>query len=164
MSGELPLAQAGIKIAFTTVAGLASYRLARLIWSLDLIEDHHERFYEVNCSSDLQVALLTGVAIEMAATLSDTWLGLQTVSSTSVLDEFVKYLNAALMIVFGELGHRDSGSYLLSHEHGRRWSTVEALCIETGSVQFSVALRPQRQYGLLGMGSPGRPPRLSHSS
>ena len=87
---------------FTTLAGLASYRLARLIWSLDLIEDHHERFYEVECSSDLQVALLTGLVIEMAATLSDTWLGLQTVSSMSVLDEFVKYLNAALMIVFGQ--------------------------------------------------------------
>ena len=29
---------------------------------------------------------------------------------------------------------------------------------------FSVALRPQRPYGLLGTGSPGRPPRLSHSS
>ena len=26
------------------------------------------------------------------------------------------------------------------------------------------ALRPQRPYGQLGMGSPGRPPRLSHSS
>ena len=29
---------------------------------------------------------------------------------------------------------------------------------------FSVALRPQRLYGLLGTGSPGRPPPLSHSS
>ena len=29
---------------------------------------------------------------------------------------------------------------------------------------FNVALRPQRPYGLLGMGIPGRPPRLSHSS
>ena len=31
-------------------------------------------------------------------------------------------------------------------------------------VEFNVALRPQRLYGLLGMVSPGRPPRLSHSS
>ena len=30
--------------------------------------------------------------------------------------------------------------------------------------EFNVALRPQRPYGLLGAGSPGRPPRLSHSS
>ena len=30
--------------------------------------------------------------------------------------------------------------------------------------KFNVALRLQRPYGLLGTGSPGRPPRLSHSS
>ena len=30
--------------------------------------------------------------------------------------------------------------------------------------EFNVALRPQRPYGPLGTGSPGRPPRLSHSS
>ena len=40
---------------------------------------------------------------------------------------------------------------------------------QTGSrqivpVKFNVALRPQRPYGLLWTGSPGRPPRLSHSS
>ena len=29
---------------------------------------------------------------------------------------------------------------------------------------FRVALRPQKPYGLLATGSPGRPPRLSHSS
>ena len=29
---------------------------------------------------------------------------------------------------------------------------------------FYVALRPQRPQGLLGTGSPGRPPPLSHSS
>ena len=29
---------------------------------------------------------------------------------------------------------------------------------------FSVALSPQRPYGLSGTGGPGRPPRLSHSS
>ena len=31
-------------------------------------------------------------------------------------------------------------------------------------LKFRVALRPQRPYGLLGTGSPGRPPRLSHGS
>ena len=40
--------------------------------------------------------------------------------------------------------------------------------IHTGGVsfwvQFNVALRPQRPQGLLGTESPGRPPRLSHSS
>ena len=29
---------------------------------------------------------------------------------------------------------------------------------------FNVALRPQKPSGLIGTGSPGRPPRLSHSS
>ncbi|XP_076460942.1 aquaporin-11-like [Babylonia areolata] len=99
--GQMPLMEALEKIVVTALAGLASYRLARLIWSLDLIEDHHERYYEVNCGSDLQVALVTGLVIEMAATLSDTWMGLQTLSSMTVFDEFLKYLNAALMIVFG---------------------------------------------------------------
>ena len=32
------------------------------------------------------------------------------------------------------------------------------------SFKFSVALRPQRPQGLLGTWSPGRPPRISHSS
>ena len=31
----------------------------------------------------------------------------------------------------------------------------------TSSFSSNVALRPQRPYGLLGTGSPGRPPRLS---
>ena len=31
-------------------------------------------------------------------------------------------------------------------------------------LEFNVALRPQRPYGLLRTGSPGRPPRLSHRS
>ena len=30
--------------------------------------------------------------------------------------------------------------------------------------KFSVALRPQRLYGLLGTGRPGRPPRLTHTA
>ena len=29
--------------------------------------------------------------------------------------------------------------------------------------RFSAALRPQKPYGLLGTGSPGRPPRLSQA-
>ena len=36
--------------------------------------------------------------------------------------------------------------------------------VSTLPSSFSVALRPQRLYGLLGTGSPGRPPRPSHSS
>ena len=41
---------------------------------------------------------------------------------------------------------------------------VVVVVVVKSPVQFSVALRPQRAYGPLGTGSPGRPPRLSHSS
>ena len=34
---------------------------------------------------------------------------------------------------------------------------------QLGISSSNVALRPQKPYGLLGTGSPGRPPRLSHS-
>ena len=38
-------------------------------------------------------------------------------------------------------------------------------CSSSGlKLMFSVTSRPQRPEGLLGTGSPGRPPRLSHSS
>ena len=36
-------------------------------------------------------------------------------------------------------------------------------CLPSSSC-LNVAIRPQRPYGLLGTGSPGHPPRLSHSS
>ena len=42
--------------------------------------------------------------------------------------------------------------------------TAPELWGENVAFKFSVALRPQRPYGLLGTGSPGRPPRLSHST
>ena len=46
-----------------------------------------------------------------------------------------------------------------------RHLAVESGVKEFKCVQwFSVALRPQRPYRLLGTGSPGRPPRLPHSS
>ena len=40
--------------------------------------------------------------------------------------------------------------------------TAPELC--RSNVCFSVVLRPQKPSGLFGTGSPGRPPRLSHSS
>ena len=47
----------------------------------------------------------------------------------------------------------------------RLWQFVSRAKINGfGDVQFNAALRPQRPYRLLGTGSPGRPPRLSHSS
>ena len=42
--------------------------------------------------------------------------------------------------------------------------TFRASSSSSSSSSSNVALRPQRPRGLLGTGSPGRPPRLSHSS
>ncbi|CAL1528461.1 unnamed protein product [Lymnaea stagnalis] len=100
---EINVQTALLKILVQSLAGLASYRLAQLIWSLDLIADHHERYYETACESDLHVTLLIGFLIELCACLSDTWLGMQTVSSVPLLDELIKYINGATMIALGEL-------------------------------------------------------------
>ncbi|KAL3831476.1 hypothetical protein ACJMK2_023219 [Sinanodonta woodiana] len=89
------------KILVQTFAGLASYRLARLIWAMDMVPDHRERYFETTCTSDLNVALLTGLMIEMAATLVDTWLGRQTINKMSFVDELLKCCNGSLMIVMG---------------------------------------------------------------
>ena len=44
-------------------------------------------------------------------------------------------------------------------------TSTQLLSSDTREFEFSVALRPQRAYGLFGTGSPpGRPPQLSHSS
>ena len=48
--------------------------------------------------------------------------------------------------------------------HPRAHKSEEPHNREHRAIDFSVALRPQRPYGLLGTGSPGRPPRRSHSS
>ena len=52
-------------------------------------------------------------------------------------------------------------SYVVHEQYVIRRSCSWVLASE---FKFIVALRPQRLYGLLGTGSPGRPPRLSHSS
>ena len=44
------------------------------------------------------------------------------------------------------------------------WQGVKKKKNQKKIIKFSVVLRPQRPYGLLGTGSPGRPPRLPHSS
>ncbi|XP_041370294.1 aquaporin-11-like [Gigantopelta aegis] len=101
VNAEITPTKAALKIVIQTLAGLASYRFAKAVWALDLISDHHERYYESTCASDLNVVLLMGFMIEMAASLSDTWLGMQRVSKVSLLDEFIKYSNGALMITIG---------------------------------------------------------------
>lgn len=98
---EIGLSKAVLKIAVQTLAGLASYRLAKLVWSLDLVPDHRERFYEAECASDLNVALAVGILVEFGATLIDTWLGMQVLMKNSLLDEIIKLSNGSLMIVLG---------------------------------------------------------------
>ncbi|ESP03185.1 hypothetical protein LOTGIDRAFT_137826 [Lottia gigantea] len=102
VQGQIGYIKAGIKIFIQSLAGLASYRLAKMIWSLDLISDHHERYYETSCVSDLQVTLILGFLIEMGASLSDCWLGMQTVTNMSLLNELIKNLNGSLMIIIGK--------------------------------------------------------------
>ena len=90
------------KIVIQTLAGIASYRWAKVVWSLDMVPDHRDRYMETHCASDLNVALLTGFAIELGATLVDTWLGRQTLAKHSTLDEILKIANGSLMICLGE--------------------------------------------------------------
>ena len=101
---EIGLTTAVLKIVVQTLAGLASYRLAKLVWSLDLVSDHRERFYEMDCASDLNVALTVGILVEFGATLIDTWLGMQVLLKNSLADEIIKLSNGSLMIVLGEMG------------------------------------------------------------
>ena len=57
---------------------------------------------------------------------------------------------------------------LLFPSSGHRPNNHRDVCVTRVSSlllnEFNVALRPQRPYGRLGKGSPGRPPRLLHSS
>lgn len=102
MTGSCSVLKAIMKIAIMALAGVASYRFARMVWALDLISDHHARYYETECATDLKVTLLWGILVELSATLADAWLGKQTVSKFSFLDEFIKCANGALMIIAGE--------------------------------------------------------------
>ncbi|XP_041370131.1 aquaporin-11-like [Gigantopelta aegis] len=101
VNAEITPEIAALKIVIQALAGLASYRFAKAVWALDLICDHHERYYETMCASELNVAPIVGFLIEMAASLSRTWLGMQRVSRVSLLDEFIKYSNGALMMTIG---------------------------------------------------------------
>lgn len=111
---EIGLSKAVLKIAVQTLAGLASYRLAKLVWSLDLVPDHRERFYEAECASDLNVALTAGILVEFGATLIDTWLGMQVLMKNQLADEIIKLSNGSLMIVLGKrVFHQCSYKYTL---------------------------------------------------
>lgn len=41
---QISVTSALVRIGIQTLAGLASYRFARLVWSLDMVPDHRERY------------------------------------------------------------------------------------------------------------------------
>ncbi|CAI9742238.1 aquaporinaquaporin-11-like [Octopus vulgaris] len=98
---EIGFDKALLKIVFQCCGGLAAYRLAQLVWSLDMIEDHHVRFYEVSCDTDLVTSIALGFLVEMGAAFIDTYLGKQSLSSTPFIDELIKAVNGGIMIVGG---------------------------------------------------------------
>lgn len=89
------------RIAIHTVAGVAAYRYARLLWSWDMVLEHRDRYLETGCNSDLNVTLLVGIAVELGATLTDTWLGRQKTAKIPIVDEFIKMTLIAIMVVTG---------------------------------------------------------------
>lgn len=90
-----------ITIIIQALGGLASYKFARMVWSLDMVPDHRDRYFETQCSSDLNVAFFYGFIIEMGATLIDTWLARQKLVKLAIVDELIKLTVGSLMIVLG---------------------------------------------------------------
>ena len=99
---EITFDTAIIKITIQAFGGLASYRLAQLVWSLDMVPDHRERFFETTCQTDLAVTIFLGFMVEMGAAMIDTWMGKQTLSTNSFVDELIKASNGGAMIVAGK--------------------------------------------------------------
>ena len=58
------------------------------------------------------------------------------------------------------LHHHHLTEVRLGSHNSQNWQAAAVLRV----LSFIVALRPQRPHGLLETGSPGRPPRFSHSS
>ncbi|RUS91584.1 hypothetical protein EGW08_000699 [Elysia chlorotica] len=127
LNNNISVLEALVQVVVQSLAGLASYRFARMVWSLDLIADHHERFYETSCDSDLQVTLLTGFAVELVASLVDTWAGMQTISATPLLDELIKYFGIASMIAYGvaTTGMYFNPAMATGHMYGCKGTAVE---------------------------------------
>lgn len=100
-TNQIEAKTAVLKVIIQTLAGVSSYYFARLVWSLDLVQDHHDRYMETACDTDLSIALMAGMMVELGATLIDTWLGMQILVQQSFIDEVLKCCNGALMIVMG---------------------------------------------------------------
>ncbi|XP_060575094.1 aquaporin-11-like [Ruditapes philippinarum] len=101
LENKISATSAIVSIVVQALAGVASYRFARMVWSLDMVPDHRDRYMETVCASDLNVAFLIGFGIELGATLIDTWMGRQTLMKMSMVDELIKLSVGSLMIVLG---------------------------------------------------------------
>ena len=90
-------------------------------------------------------------------------------TSTSTFTQFLSsdrlaFLLRLLMLLYVNRDHKDykgrgaQDGHLDFHAAPKLWHNMQF------EFEFNVALRPQRPYGLLGTGNPGRPPRPSRSS
>ncbi|KAK3731723.1 hypothetical protein RRG08_035393 [Elysia crispata] len=52
LDNQISLLKAVAQITVQSLAGVASYRFARMVWSLDLIADHHEMVWSLDLISD----------------------------------------------------------------------------------------------------------------
>ena len=98
-----------LRIAIHTIAGFASYHYARWLWSWDMVVEHRDRYLETGCRTDLNVALFTGIIIEIGATMVDTWLCRQKTVQVPIIDEFIKMSIVSVMVVSGKCLFSPSG-------------------------------------------------------
>ena len=68
------------------------------------------------------------------------------------------------MRIYGSFGSWPLGCNTVQAGRAARPLTPRSQTPSWMKFKFNVALRPRRAYGVLGTGSPGRPPRLTHSS
>lgn len=91
------------KVTAQIMAGLCSWELGHLIFRLDF----HPSFVEIvksqaNCSTDLNVATVTGFVLETVAVTYDIWVDQQTLSRYLLLDLALKILNCAIIVCLGK--------------------------------------------------------------
>jgi len=99
--------QAVLRVIVQLAGGLSSYHYARLFWALDMSEGYSERID--HCTSDLRVPLVTGLAVEVAGSAVDTFLG-QKLFSTYLMSEMIT--KCGLGVLFTVYGVDMTGFYL----------------------------------------------------
>lgn len=90
------------KVTAQIMAGLCSWELGHLIFRLDFHPSFVEKVEsQANCSTDLNVATVTGFVLETVAVTYDFWLDQQTLSRYMPLDLALKILNCAIIVCLG---------------------------------------------------------------